>query len=64
LLRRFICQYAQRATEAGLVVVLVGAGVGVVPGGPRRRWPVRLLVAAGEAQQAHAEARMAAVPGS
>jgi hypothetical protein len=44
--RRLICKYARRATEAGLAVVLVGAGAGVVPGGPRRRWPVRLLVAA------------------
>jgi hypothetical protein len=58
--RRRICQYARRATEAGLAVVLVGAGAGVVPGGPRRRWPVRLLVAATGAAQAHAELRTAA----
>jgi hypothetical protein len=53
--RRFICKYPRCAMEAGLAVVLVGAGAGVVPGGPRRRWPVRLLVAATGAAQAPAE---------
>jgi hypothetical protein len=62
--RRLICKYARRATVAGLAVVLVGAGAGVVPGGPRRRWPVRLLVAAGGPAQARAETRTVAAPRS
>ena len=37
-------EYACRATEAGLAVLLVGAGPAVEARGPRRRWPVRLLV--------------------
>lgn len=61
--RRFICDYARRAVDPGLAVVLVGARSTPSGSGRRRRWPVRLLVPAGEAARGHAGAQTA-VPAS
>jgi len=43
--RRLSYEYARRAMQAGLAVLLVGAGAGALREGPRRRWATRLLVA-------------------